>query len=743
MGKLIKTYLKPFRLMLVLAILLLFGQAVCDLNLPNIMSDIINIGIMQGGVERATPQAVSQNGMQLSTAFMTDSEKQLVSDNYILVKTTDTNAKGKTYASIYPKAEDSLYVLNTTDKTVLKSLDGAFEDSGAAFVNIMQAMAKQSGQDLTDTLTSSSVDITQAYQFLPQLPKMPPDTIASAEAAAASSPEMLKTQSSIAITKAYLNELGYDTNGMQQSSIWKYGLIMLLVALLSGAATCTVTFLATRVATGAARSLRRSIFTKVSKFSNTEFDKFPTATLITRNTNDVMQLQMLLMFGIRMIIYAPIVGVGAVIMALNKAVSMTWIIALVVVILLCMIFTIVRVAVPKFKIMQKLVDKLNLVSRESLSGMMVIRAFGTQEHEAGRFDQANTNMRNTSRFINRTFSFMFPIMTLIMNGMAMLVIWVGANRIAASSIQIGDMMAFMQYAFQVMFAFLSISMIFMFVPRASVAADRINEVLDTDISIKDPEDPKEFAAAKKGVVEFKHVNFHYNGASEDALSDINFTALPGQTTAIIGATGSGKTTAINLLLRFYDVTGGEINVDGVDIRQARMKDLRARIGYVPQKGVLLSGTIESNLRYGNRAATDEEVEKVAEVAQAIGFIKEKEEGFDAEISQGGTNVSGGQKQRLSIARALAKNPEVLVFDDSFSALDFKTDAVLRKALKEHTADATVIIVAQRVGTIMSAEQILVMDQGRIVGRGTHKELMQNCPEYIEIAMSQLSKEELA
>ncbi|MCL2351657.1 MAG: ABC transporter ATP-binding protein/permease [Firmicutes bacterium] len=742
MIKLWRFFLKPFRLMLFLAIALLFGQAMCDLNLPNIMADIVNKGIVQSGIESPAPRAVSSNGMKLMTAFMTDAERLAVGAGYGLVQKSGKDGGGRDYSALYPKAENEFYVLAATDKTAVRGLDDAFGTAAGTFVNIMEGMAAQRGTGVS-AASGGSFDMTAAYQYLPMLSQIPAQTIADARDKAVNGTAVLRAQSGIAFAKAFLTELGYDVDGLQRAAIWRYGLLMLFVALLGGAATATVAFLSTRIATGAARNIRRAIFTKVSRFSNNEFDRFPTATLITRNTNDVMQLQMLLTFGIRMICYAPIVGVGGIIMALNKAVSMSWIIAIAVVVMLGLIGIIMSVAMPKFKIMQKLTDKLNLVSRESLSGMMVIRAFGTQAHEAKRFDAANSDLRNTTRFINRTMVFMFPVMTLVLNGVSMLIIWVGANKIAASAIQIGDMLAFMQYSMQVIFAFLMISMIFMFVPRASVAAERVNEVLGADISIKDPAEPKEFMPSQKGKVEFRHVNFRYNGANEDALSDINFTALPGQTTAIIGATGSGKTTLINLLLRFYDVTGGQVVVDGVDVREAPLKELRRRIGYVPQKGVLLSGTISSNLKYGNRSASDAEIEKVAEVSQALDFIREKEDGFDAEISQGGANVSGGQKQRLSIARALAKDPEVLVFDDSFSALDFKTDSMLRKALKEHTADATVIIVAQRVGTIMNAERILVMDEGRIVGQGTHKELMKNCPEYIEIAMSQLSEEELA
>jgi ATP-binding cassette subfamily B protein len=517
---------------------------------------------------------------------------------------------------------------------------------------------------------------------------------------------------------------------------------MLLRALGGGVSTVLVSYISSRVAAGVARNLRQDIFSKVESFTNAEFDRFSTASLITRSTNDVTQVQMLLMIGIRMIFFAPIMAVGGVVMALDKSVSMSWIIGLACAVLLGLILVVFAVAMPKFKLIQKLIDRLNLVARESLSGMMVIRAFGTQRHEEDRFDAANRDLTKTNLFVNRVMVTMMPVMMLIMNGLTLLIIWVGARQISDSAMRVGDMMAFMQYAMQIIMSFLMISMMFIFVPRAAVSAERIAEILSAETSVKDPENPKKPVPSRRGLVEMKNVSFRYQGAGEDALENLSFTARPGETTAIIGSTGSGKSTIANLLLRFYDATRGQVLVGGVDVREMSQHELRKSIGFVPQKGNLLSGTIESNLKYGDRNAADEVMKKSAEVAQALGFIEEKPEGFGDPIAQGGSNVSGGQKQRLSIARALVKKPDIFIFDDSFSALDFKTDVALRRALKEYTGGSTVILVAQRVGTIMHAEQILVLDEGRLVGRGTHMELLRDCPTYYEIASSQLSKEEL-
>ena len=738
-------YLKPFYFGVVLAIVLLFGQAVCDLNLPNYMSEIVNVGIQQNGIEHAAPNAISQKGMKLVTAFMDDSEKQLINENYVLVSETDRNGSGTAYGSIYPKAGMQLYIKRDDGEGITNRLDHAFGAAALTMVDVMNDMAEQSGQ--TDQSGSSAgtgnLDITALYQAQPMLDRLPESTVASAHEKALSNDGDTLNQSGIMLARSFYAELGVNISSMQNAYILKIGLIMLSVALLGGMATVSVSLLSSRIAAGVARNLRKDMFDKIESFSNNEFDLFSTASLITRCTNDITQIQQLLMMGIRMICYAPILGIGGIIIAINKSASMSWIIAVACITLVGMIIVIMAIALPKFKAIQKLVDKLNLISRENLSGMMVIRAFGTQEHERKRFDTANGDLTKMNLFVNRVMVFMMPAMTLIMNGVTLIIVWVGAHQIMDSALQVGDMMAFMQYAMQIIMAFLMISMMFILVPRAAVSAARIAEVLETKGSINDPENPKEFDPAQKGFVEFRHVFFRYHGAEEDALSDITFTARPGQTTAIIGSTGSGKTTIVNMILRFYDAETGQVLVDGVDVREVTQKSLRSKIGYVPQKGALLSGSIASNLKYGKKDATDSEIETAARVAQAMEFISEKPEGFGSAISQGGTNVSGGQKQRLSIARALAKEPEILIFDDSFSALDYRTDSALRKALKEHTGNSTVILVAQRVSTIMNAEQILVLDEGRIAGRGTHKELLKTCPQYYEIASSQLSQEELA
>ena len=522
----------------------------------------------------------------------------------------------------------------------------------------------------------------------------------------------------------------------QTAYILQVGLRMLVVAFISGLASVGAGYLSPRISAGAARDLRRDLFVKVESFSQKEFDSFSSASLITRCTNDVTQVQSLANVAARMLFFAPIMGTGGIIMAASRAVSMSWIIVLAVIVLIGFVVTIVPIVMPRFRLIQGMMDKLNKIARETLHGLMVIRAFGTQGHEKARFDQSNREILDISLFVARVMAIVGPAMTFILGSTQLLVVWVGAHQIAGSGLQIGDMIAFMQYSTSVIFAFMMISMVMVMIPRAAVSAGRIVEVLDSLPAITDPEVPVTFDPHLQGVVTFKNVCFRYPGAEADALSDISFTALPGQTTAIIGPTGSGKSTVAQLLLRFYDTTSGSITVDGVDIRQVRQTDLREKIGYIPQKGQLISGTIASNIRYGRRSATDEEVIQVATVAQAMSFIEEKPEGLEAEIGQRGGNVSGGQRQRLSIARALAKNPEILVFDDSFSALDFQTDVKLRRALREHAANTTVIVIAQRVGTIMQAEQILVLDEGKIVGQGTHKELLKSCPAYYEIASSQ-------
>jgi len=555
--------------------------------------------------------------------------------------------------------------------------------------------------------------------------------------------ENILNQSGALAVKEIYEELGIDTEKLQSRYVLSTGLIMVLVTLLSALCTIMVAFIASKIAAASARSMRRDVFEKVENFSNSEFARFSTASLITRTSNDITQIQLVIVLIIRMVFYAPIIGVGGVIRALEKSTSMSWIIALAVIIMLGLVGIVFAIALPKFKKMQKLIDRLNLVTREHLSGLMVVRAFNTQKFEEERFDSANKDFTRTDLFVNRVMVVMMPAIMFVMNGTMLLVVWVGAHQIEASTMQVGDMMAYIQYAMLIIFAFLMLTMTFIMIPRASVSGARVSEILEVDPQIKDPEDPKKFDSDFKGTVEFRNVCYRFPGAEKNILDNISFTALPGQTTAIIGSTGSGKSTLLNMIPRFYDVCDGQVLVDGVDIREVNQHELRDKIGYVPQKGVLFSGTIESNLKYADEKASQEEIERAAEIAQAVEFINTKEEGYNSPISQGGTNVSGGQKQRLAIARALLKKPKILLFDDSFSALDFKTDAALRRTLKKETGDSTMIIVGQRIATIKNADQILVLDEGNLVGIGKHRELMKSCQIYREIAQSQLSEAELA
>lgn len=743
-------YLKPFIWLLVAAVALLFGQAMCDLTLPNLMSDIVNVGIQQNGIKDAVPEAISQNGFTLMTTFMTQDQKTAVQNNYKLHgKDNLSGTDFDKYAAKYPliKTED-IYVLQSTDKSTYDQLNTIFGQTTWTMIDFMKSQATAQGaaaqgSDAAAPTDLSNVDFTKAYAMLPMLQQIPPQALDSARTQAQDVASSIQIQTGAVLVKDFYKELGVDLGALENNYIITIGGYMVLISFAGIAAAIIVGYLAARTAAGVARNLRRDVFTRVESFSNREFDKFSTSSLITRTTNDVTQVQMIIVMGVRMICYSPIIGIGGIIMAINESVSMVWIIAVAVIALIGMMMIVFAIALPKFKLIQKLIDRLNSVMRENLGGMMVIRAFSTQKFEEDRFDAANKDLTGNLLFVNRLMVFIFPAMMLIMNAVSLLTIWVGAHQIAESTMQVGDMMAFMQYAMLIIFAFLMLSIIFIMVPRASVSAARIAEVLETEVMIRDAKQPKHFDQRVDGLLEFKNVSFKYEGAIEDVLQNITFTAKPGQTTAFIGSTGSGKTTLINLIPRFYDVTEGQVTVDGIDVRDVTQHDLRSQIGYVSQKGILFSGTIADNLRYGDRNASQDAIEQAAQVAQAADFIGEKPEGYDYEIAQDATNVSGGQKQRLSIARALIKRAPIYIFDDTFSALDFKTDAALRKALRTYTQNSTVLIVAQRISTIMHADQIIVLDEGKIVGMGTHEELMQNCETYIEIATSQLSKEELA
>ncbi len=727
--KIVFKYLKPFILSVALCIVLLFGQALCDLSLPNLMSDIVNVGIQQSGIEEAAPEKISENGMTLVTLFMPQADKETFTDGYTF------------------SPAENCYVRGDRGKAQVETLSNVYGQATLAFMEYMKESMAQQGVAI-DTSDSDAMfdnmDITEVYQMLPGLINLPAGAFDSAIASAAAADPLMHQQVGVVVTRLFYEELGMDVGAIQQRYILKTGALMLLVTLAGALATVGVGFFASRVGAAVAKRLRHDVFQKVESFSSAEFNQFSTASLITRTTNDVLQVQMLITMGIRMVCYAPIMGIGGTIMAVGKSVSLSWIIAAAVIVLLGLILILFAVAMPKFKSLQKLIDRLNLVSRENLSGMMVIRAFSNEKYEEGRFEVANRNLRDTNLFVQRAMAIMMPAMTLVMNGLSLLIVWVGGHAIAESTLQVGDMMAFIQYAMQIITSFLMIALMFIIVPRAAVSGVRIAEVLDTKPVIRDPEEGERQTLGKaKGEVEFHDVSFRYDKAETNVLDDISFVAKPGQTTAFIGSTGSGKSTLINLIPRFYDVTGGYITIDGIDIRRLSQQELRDNIGYVPQKGILFSGDIASNIRYGKEDAAALEIQKAIEVAQAKDFVDAAEEGIDTPIAQGGTNVSGGQKQRLSIARALVKNPPIYIFDDSFSALDFKTDAALRAALKVYTEHATVLIVAQRVSTIMHAEQIVVLDKGRIVGIGTHEELLQTCKEYREIAESQLTKEELA
>lgn len=739
MFRLIK-YLKPFVGMLILAVILLFIQAMTDLALPDYMADIVNKGIQQGGITSAVPEAIRKSQMEKAIIFLNEVESEKVLRNYILLD--ETSSDFETYSVIYPALlKEPIYILKAIDNMIIHELNPIM---GKALLFVMGIQRiQETAKDGVIPFDQIPAD-EEIYHILSQMTvEQRVDLIRNIDNRFIDMGEAMLIQGASAAVKAEYEALGFDTTRIQSRFIIGIGFKMLLLALLGALCTVIVGFLAAKIATGTGKNLRRDVFNKVESFSTGEFEKFSTASLITRTTNDVTQLQMVIILGIRMMVSAPMMGIGGVIKAIGKSSSMSWIIALAVLILICLISFVFIIAMPKFRVIQKLVDRLNLVTRENLSGIMVIRAFNTQKFEEKRFDIANIDLTKTNLYVNRVMAAMFPLMMLIMNGVMLLIVWVGAHRIAESSMQVGDMMAFMQYAMQIIGAFLMMSFMFIMIPRASVSAQRITEVLETNPSIIDPQEPKYFTQGLKGILRFRDVTFKYPGAEGNVLNNISFTAVPGKTTAIIGSTGSGKSTLVSLIPRFYDVSGGQITIDDVDIRDLTQWELRNSIGYVPQKGSLFKGTIESNIKYGDKDASLEDINQAINVAQGREIIEERTEGLLSEISQGGKNVSGGQKQRLSIARALIKKPKIYIFDDSFSSLDFKTDASLRKALMSHANNGTVIIVAQRISTIKNAEQIIVLEQGSVVGIGTHDELMKSCSTYQEIAFSQLSKEELA
>ncbi len=766
MGKLIK-FLKPHAGAVLAILCVLIVQAWCDLSLPTYTSDIVNVGIQQGGVDESVPEQIASDEFERLLLFIPSDDQETVREAYQEADGKDYDYSG-TVLELKESIKDSTEELEDLSDIMGKPmlLASGFEngsDASRAMEETMrqqmeaqmqqaqQQMAPQATRDqaggadagtMPDVMAGADLSDMTIFDMLGMMDDSARDqVIAQMDEGMDSMPDTMVEQAATLYIQSAYEELGMDMDAMQTNYILVTGGKMLALAALGMLASITVGLMASRVAASVGREARGKVFQKVVGFSNGEFDKFSTASLITRSTNDIQQIQMLTVMILRMVLYAPIMAVGGIWKVLHTNVSMTWIIALGVALILMVVIVLFLVVMPKFKIVQKMVDRLNLVSREILTGLQVIRAFGTEKYEEERFDKANKDLTRLNLFVNRAMTFMMPVMMLVMNGISVLIVWTGAHSVNDGAMQVGDMMAFIQYTMQIIMAFLMICMISVMLPRAAVSAERVDEVLRSSTAINDPEQPEKLEDCR-GEICFDHVSFRYPGAEEDVLQDLNFTAKPGQTTAIIGSTGSGKSTLVNLIPRFYDVTEGKITLDGHDIRSLTQHDLRAQLGYVPQKGVLFSGDIASNILYGNPEGSREEMEEAAQIAQATEFIDNKKKRYESPISQGGSNVSGGQKQRLSIARAIAKHPRVFIFDDSFSALDYKTDAAVRSALSSRTKDAAVIIVAQRISTILHAEQIIVLDDGKIAGIGTHRELLKNCEAYYQIASSQLSEEEL-
>lgn len=742
MVKILK-YLKSSWISILVIIVLLVSQAMCDLSLPDYTSNIVNVGIQQGGIEETAPKVIRASSMDKLLLLTNEKDADTIQNSYTYI--SKDSAKDEEIKD-YPALEkEDVYELKDLSKEELDSLESLM--SKPMMMLSMLSDEKVANQIVDDIVANTTMEFATRPDLFTLLEQMPEDIknemLAESEKQVKDMPDSVVDQAAVAYVREEYKAVGLNTDSIQTNYIFITGLKMLGLALASMTATILVGLLGARLAARLGRTLRKNVFTKVMDFSKTEMKEFSTASLITRTTNDVQQVQMVMVMLLRVCFYAPIIGIGGVIKSMNTNSSMAWIIAVAVMAVLSIVIVLFALAMPKFKVFQKFVDRLNLVTREILSGLPVIRAFATEKVEEERFDDANLRLSKLALFIDRTMGLMMPLMMLTMNTIVIVILWKGSYAIDDGLMQVGDIMAYIQYTMQIIMAFLMISMVSIILPRASVSAKRITEVLDTDIVIKDSEEEEgKERASEKGVVEFKDVSFHYPDAEENVIEHISFKAMPGKTTAFIGSTGSGKTTVINLIPRFYDVTEGSILVDGVDVRKMKTKKLRDKIGFVPQKGVLFTGTVRSNIKYSDPTMSDERMIQAAEIAQATEFIEALPNQYDYEIAQGGTNVSGGQKQRLSIARAIAKDPEIYIFDDSFSALDFKTDAILRSELKKVTKNSTVLIVAQRISTILHADQIVVLNEGKIAGIGTHKQLMKNCDVYKEIALSQLSEEEL-